>query len=733
MRQIAAVDATTLETAKILGSKGTLCTADSAPIELREEIHRVEAMLESLYGHLQLSSDDKGDSLGADRTASRLTVGEDSGVGADAMACVEDGLALRAELEASVKSASTRIAKAYSELLEAQQQGGEWEALANALEEELGGALAQIDAEATARLELSDRVDELQSEINHLRETEDELRGELAASGKVEQGAPSHLHNCVGLPTIPVDSDAQGSLADEMRAVHQTEAGEFVEHSIEASQNGRTSKQGLAVPENLLDLVYGDEATNVNDAPTASAHHALAHGAQGDAPVGNAPVTVHTPLQQKKRLTFGGIFGAPIGQSTPTAAAQRTTSAQSVLPGAAGDLDGVSPIKLDPSPTKTTTHDLDRSGDWGNLTDPVVSKRFVSMLHNFDALHADREISASKGEPLKILRGVTSEQWWLVRSERGDVGYVPRDYLSPFDVVLSRAITQVRVLITPPPGDEIQVWFARFDYVAKDENQVTLKKGETLDIVSRPDGKKWWVVQTIDGRKKGFAPATYLTSRLQARSPGRPHVGAPDLPTSDMPAYSPPPDTAGVSRFAGSRLAPRRMMGWLTQKSDATTAGEAVSPDVALLQDESTSNPRVAAAWKSVASFRTRKVLASMGTSVGKTKERLVHVGTSLNAKTKEKLIGSSTWFKGAPQIPTKSNEGYVDGESATRGHDNDFNHNGDGDCESARTAADVTQELEEWLEEPTTTHKVDLVSNNTSPIQMAGMDIESRPPSSGG
>lgn len=624
LKHSAVADAEAIEVARILTKQGTLCSASSRGIELREEIHRVEATLETLYGYLRESTG-SSETEAPLRDESRLTENEDSGVVPELSESGEDGaLALRAELEDSVRAAKDQLSQTRQELLDARDQATEWEALANALEEELRSALAQVEHESSARTELNDGLDELQAEVKRLHAVTDELRGELAtarAQVGIQDAKSAHDEDpCTTSSNLTASglgaADlAAGSLADEMRAIDLAERAD--DCSVAYPTRTPRSKHGLAVPDNLRDLVYGDQPTTDSSATKS----------------GNSEPE-RTPQSRKNRLE--GVFGGPLALSTPNTSSHGTNLGN--------NLDGMSPIKPAASPIPNP-----EAEEWGNLTDPTVSKNFVSMLHNFDALHSDRELTVSKGEPLKILRGVVSEQWWLVKSERGDTGFVPRDYVSPFDHVLARAISQVRVLTTPPPGEDILVWFARFDYNAKDDNQVTLKKGETLEVLSCPADKKWWVVRTIDGGRKGFAPATYLKSRRQPRAPGRPHTTAPPIPANPIPTIS----TNSPPRSSAHRLAPRRMMGWLTQKP-GVVEGEATqtAPDVTLLQSTTSAQGKTSAAWKALAALRTRKVLASMGTSVGKTKERIAIVSTSVGAKTKERLFSGSQWFK-PPAGPT--------------------------------------------------------------------------------
>ena len=672
----AAVDAAR----EFLDADGTLCGPESSVFELREEIHRVEGTLEKLYTLLRKATREADGGvrtearydLPIDDTStvlSKLGRSSDSGVcGSDQTTSDEHtdpsgyhtpGFVLRAELEASVHSAGERLGDALRELDEVHERVGEWEALANELEEGLEAAQSQLEAEAAARFELRDQLDEVHSEVRHLRAAlvEAEVKADAADAASKKDSAVEHSRD-LATDVIITDDDAphsdeitllpqklslaQGLAAESNRTVDAAdvvvlEAPGACDTHASADAVPAKTKHELLVPDNLLDLVYGDGVSPDGGHPPAVEHELSVASAYSCTSPQNAPLTMRGPL-------FGGHTAVPVAHSTPSTAwgvdSGERTLGVSPLPGTplkTTDVIGLSPVDNHHEVSRTSSPAPQAlcTEEWKLLKS---TKGFAVARYDFDPVDRCSELHASKGEYLKIMRGVVNEVWWLVENISGDQGFVPRDYLSPCDAVLARAVDEVRERVVSAPT-QVEVWFARFDYAAKDEKQVSLVKGERINIVSRPADKKWWVVRTLAGNVTGFAPCSYLEDRLQERAPPRPLLAPPmqhqlfprkescrsEECTSEVIDVTRRPDD--ISKPQVRRQAIRKRMAWLVQRPSTVATGGGghahVPPDVDLLARDTA--PSTAAGdhkrsgggmWKSLAvknftSTRTRQVLFS--------------------------------------------------------------------------------------------------------------------------
>jgi hypothetical protein len=685
LRREAAAGAAAVEAAQVLlDSDGTLCGPESSVFELREEIHRVEATLEKLYALLRTATGEaKGGVRGgigrglpiddATTALSKLGRSGDSGVcGSDRTTSPEEtvgtgghepGFALRAELEESVRSAGERLGDALRELDEVHERVGEWEALANELEEGLEAAQSQLEAEAAARFELRDQLDELHAEVRRLQEVlaEAEARADAAGAESMKGDTVEHHHDpTADGPTtdedllrpdeiarlLPKSSLAQEIAAESSNTLAATNgmiseapgACDAHAHACEDAAPAR-AKHGLSVPDNLIDLVYGDGASSHGVLSPAVNHELSVSSMDGCNSLQNTPLAMRGPL-------FGEYTLVPVAHSTPSSAVGVDSGERAM---------GVSPLLITPLKTtdnlelspvidcregdRTLSAQASRADEWSSMANAGTSKRFAVARYDFDPADVDSELLASNGEHLKIVRGVVNEAWWLMENMRGAQGFVPRDYLDPCDAVLARAVGEVRKRVVGTPA-QVEVWFARFDYAAKDEKQVSLLKGERVDIVSRPADKKWWVVRTIAGNVTGFAPCSYLEARLQERAPPRPilapqHVHqlsyCKDNNRSEEDSHDAVDVTQGsqdcTSKPQVRRQAIRKRMAWLTQKPSTVDMGcrcdAEEPPDVDFLRRESASSTAAGAQkrsgggmWKSLAvkgftSTRTRQVLSS--------------------------------------------------------------------------------------------------------------------------
>lgn len=91
---------------------------------------------------------------------------------------------------------------------------------------------------------------------------------------------------------------------------------------------------------------------------------------------------------------------------------------------------------------------------------------------------------------------------------------VPRKLISPTadqsgDTWLRQDGRRTPLLSIDPNKQTQNKRIVSYDFIATEENEVTILTGQHVDVLKKPD-EDWWWVRTVDGRE-GFAPKTFLT------------------------------------------------------------------------------------------------------------------------------------------------------------------------------------------------------------------------------
>jgi hypothetical protein len=112
-------------------------------------------------------------------------------------------------------------------------------------------------------------------------------------------------------------------------------------------------------------------------------------------------------------------------------------------------------------------------------------------------------LSFKKGQRLKIVERY-SDGWWNAQLVGTDLfGLIPSNYVVQED---RPPATRPQLHTSAFRPEHVR---AKFDFDAKDESELSFKKGQKLVIFNRPSDA-WWYAQMVETDLTGLIPSTYV-------------------------------------------------------------------------------------------------------------------------------------------------------------------------------------------------------------------------------
>ncbi|ANZ75183.1 BA75_02214T0 [Komagataella pastoris] len=131
----------------------------------------------------------------------------------------------------------------------------------------------------------------------------------------------------------------------------------------------------------------------------------------------------------------------------------------------------------------------------------------ATALYDYTA-EEDNEISITEGELIVEIEKV-DEEWWIGVNSKGEKGLFVASYVKEVSVVPS-----AKKPVPPPPAPRSQspkrkIVVAEYDYDAAEDNELTFKEGDKIEVLDQPDDD-WWLGQV--GGQKGLFPSNYVSA-----------------------------------------------------------------------------------------------------------------------------------------------------------------------------------------------------------------------------
>lgn len=184
----------------------------------------------------------------------------------------------------------------------------------------------------------------------------------------------------------------------------------------------------------------------------------------------------------------------------------------------------LNPPKEEPSGKKKSgiveraTSFIKRGGD-SSSADPLLLDQYVAVT-DYEKQESS-EISLYVGQVVEVIEKNESG-WWFVSTEDAQ-GWVPATCLEAQDDPDEFSM----------PAEEEEKYTAIYPYAARDEDEIDLERGMTVEVIQK-NLEGWWKIR-YEG-KEGWAPASYLKKcdvSSQKMSAGGPvHASANDLDTA---------------------------------------------------------------------------------------------------------------------------------------------------------------------------------------------------------
>jgi hypothetical protein len=150
----------------------------------------------------------------------------------------------------------------------------------------------------------------------------------------------------------------------------------------------------------------------------------------------------------------------------------------------------------------------------------------VKGLYKFVAERAD-DLSIEENIIINVLR---DEGEWLFGFQENDKrGYFPRNHVEI--LIEKKSIDEPKKVIVEEKNFICKA-LAIYDYQAQASDELTIKEGEYLKVISK-DEDEWWISEN-DKEEKGLVPRTYLEEIFDTESDtGSPQNSKPQFPVTN--------------------------------------------------------------------------------------------------------------------------------------------------------------------------------------------------------
>ncbi|KAI9145037.1 SH3 domain-containing protein [Paraphysoderma sedebokerense] len=133
-----------------------------------------------------------------------------------------------------------------------------------------------------------------------------------------------------------------------------------------------------------------------------------------------------------------------------------------------------------------------------------MTERFVKVEFDYDPLKAD-ELSLAVGEYLRIVKS-TDPDWWVGQKASGEQGWFPSNFVVPAETSEAtgfkprplsgppkRELPEPAPSLPVPAPDRVTLARVEFDYDPQASDELELKQGEVITIISKDTGVNgWW-------------------------------------------------------------------------------------------------------------------------------------------------------------------------------------------------------------------------------------------------
>ncbi|XP_032242810.2 dynamin-binding protein isoform X1 [Nematostella vectensis] len=180
------------------------------------------------------------------------------------------------------------------------------------------------------------------------------------------------------------------------------------------------------------------------------------------------------------------------------------------------------PERPTPVPRKSIPSEQKQKAPKGTDVGAVESLPYIALC-TFEGQNAG-EISVNEGDLVTVQRRCDTSgntEWWLV-SYHGRKGYIPGDFLDPFDPTkddededegIDEDGSDSSDLKSPTFPTVDMVYFAQFDFEGTSEAEVSIDAGQLVTVLQKHDlegNPEWWLVEA-EG-KRGYVAADFLAS-----------------------------------------------------------------------------------------------------------------------------------------------------------------------------------------------------------------------------
>uniref|UniRef100_A0A183CEE9 Cytoplasmic protein NCK1 n=1 Tax=Globodera pallida TaxID=36090 RepID=A0A183CEE9_GLOPA len=136
------------------------------------------------------------------------------------------------------------------------------------------------------------------------------------------------------------------------------------------------------------------------------------------------------------------------------------------------------------------------------MTDEYIVAKFDYQAQE------EQELSLTKNERLKLLDD--SKPWWKALNARGEIGFVPSNYLREKDKENLRSLSATNNHSRNGQEKMLDmVAVVLFDYVPQRDDELSLRRGGRLRVLDKSsDG--WWKGEEEGGLRRGWFPSNYV-------------------------------------------------------------------------------------------------------------------------------------------------------------------------------------------------------------------------------